>query len=87
MVIVNIAERKALEEQLNQDQKMNSIGIMASGIAHDLNNILCGIINYPELLLHQVPYSMSLKKVIINRKLGARITIGDEMISTRLVKQ
>ncbi len=86
MDIVNIAERKALEEQLNQDQKMNSIGIMASGIAHDLNNILCGI-NYPELLLHQVPYSMSLKKVIINRKLGARITIGDEMISTRLVKQ
>ena len=55
MVIIDVTERKALEEQLTRDQKMKSIGIMAGGVAHDLNNILSGIINYPELLLHQLP--------------------------------
>ncbi len=55
MVIIDITERKALEEQLTRDQKMKSIGIMAGGVAHDLNNILSGIVNYPELLLHQLP--------------------------------
>jgi len=64
MVIVDIAERKALEEQLNQDQKMKSIGMMASGIAHDLNNILSGIVNYPELLLHQIPPESRLVNLI-----------------------
>ena len=33
------------------DQKMKAIGLMAGGVAHDLNNILSGIIGYPELLL------------------------------------
>ncbi len=55
LVIVDITERNALLEQLNQDQKMKSIGLMAGGVAHDLNNILSGIINYPELMLHHIP--------------------------------
>ncbi len=51
MIIVDITERHRLEEQLRRDQKMKAIGLMAGGVAHDLNNILSGIISYPELLL------------------------------------
>ncbi len=51
MIIIDITERRQLEEQLHRDQKMKAIGLMAGGVAHDLNNILSGIISYPELLL------------------------------------
>ncbi|MEN8188781.1 MAG: response regulator [Thermodesulfobacteriota bacterium] len=58
------AERKKLEEQLNRGQKMEAIGLMAGGIAHDLNNILSGIIGYPELLLRDLPQNSRLRKPI-----------------------
>lgn len=51
MIIIDITERRRLEEQLLRDQKMKAIGLMAGGVAHDLNNILSGIISYPEFLL------------------------------------
>lgn len=51
MIVIDITERQLLEEQLNRDQKMKAIGLMAGGVAHDLNNILSGIVSYPELLL------------------------------------
>jgi PAS domain S-box-containing protein len=47
------AEKKKLQIEIKSQQssKMEAIGLMASGVAHDLNNILSGVINYPELLL------------------------------------
>ncbi len=51
MLVIDITDRQRLEEQLLRDQKMKAIGLMAGGVAHDLNNILSGIISYPELLL------------------------------------
>ena len=48
--VVDLTDRKRLESQLAQSQKMESIGTMAGGIAHDFNNILGAIIGYSELL-------------------------------------
>jgi PAS domain S-box-containing protein len=53
--IVDITERKRLEEQLLHSQKMEAIGTLAGGVAHDFNNILAGIIGYVELLKIAIP--------------------------------
>ena len=49
-----LAERKQLEEQVRQAQKMESLGQLVSGIAHDFNNILAGILGYTDQSLAKV---------------------------------
>ncbi len=61
----NEEERKKLEVQLQRAQKMEAIGMLAGGVAHDLNNILGGIVSYPELLLLQLPEDSPLRKSIL----------------------
>ena len=61
-VMEDITERKKLEKQLQQAQKMEVIGTLAGGVAHDLNNILSGILGYPELLLMDLPEDSSLRQ-------------------------
>ncbi|PIE67964.1 MAG: hypothetical protein CSA23_01415 [Deltaproteobacteria bacterium] len=46
--------REQLEKQLLRAQKMEAIGSLAAGVAHDLNNVLSGIVSYPDLLLMDV---------------------------------
>jgi PAS domain S-box-containing protein len=50
----DITERKALEAQLLQAQKLESLGTLAGGIAHDFNNMLTGILGFTQLLSERV---------------------------------
>ncbi len=50
------------EEKLSRLKKMESLGLLAGGVAHDLNNVLSGIVNYPELLLMDMAHDSKLRK-------------------------
>ncbi|MBC8456840.1 MAG: PAS domain S-box protein, partial [Deltaproteobacteria bacterium] len=65
VVIRDISKRKRLEAQFQQAQKMESIGTLAGGVAHDLNNLLSGLVSYPELLLLQLPEDSFLRKPLL----------------------
>ena len=58
-------EKKSLEKKLARSQKMEALGLLAGGVAHDLNNVLSGVINYPELLLMNLPAKSPMKKSLL----------------------
>lgn len=54
-ISIDITERKRMEEQLRQSQKLEALGMLAGGLAHEFNNILAGIMGYASLLKAAMP--------------------------------
>ena len=77
---IDISERKRLEDQLRQSQKMESIGTLAGGISHDFNNILTAIIGYGSLLRMKMPDDDPLKhnvdQILASADRAASLTQG-----------
>jgi len=72
-IFLDITEQLRLEAQLQHAKKMEAIGTLAGGVAHDLNNILSGIVSYPDLILMDLPEASPLKKPILTiKKSGER---------------
>lgn len=59
-------ERFRLEAKLHRAEKMESLGRLAGGVAHDLNNVLSGIVSYPDLLLHRLPADSDMREPLKN---------------------
>jgi two-component system cell cycle sensor histidine kinase/response regulator CckA len=75
---LDLTDRKRLESQLLQSQKMEAVGTLAGGIAHDFNNILMGIQGYASLMLSGAdssnPYYRKLKSIEALVISGANLT-------------
>ena len=57
-------EKRKLLESLARSKKMEALGTLAGGVAHDLNNVLSGIVSYPDLLLMDLPRASPLRRPI-----------------------
>ena len=57
-------ERQKLEKRLAQSRKMEAMGLLAGGVAHDLNNVLSGIVSYPDLMLMDMPEEDPMRKSV-----------------------
>jgi len=59
-------ERRRLEDRLNRAEKMEGLGRLAGGVAHDLNNVLGVLVGYAELLAEKLPDDSPLKQFAVN---------------------
>lgn len=55
IVLENVSSRVKLEESLQQSEKLSSIGLLAAGVAHEVNTPLTGVSSYTQMLLGMVP--------------------------------
>ncbi|MCP4689053.1 MAG: response regulator, partial [Desulfobacterales bacterium] len=62
------------EEKLARSKRMESLGLLAGGVAHDLNNILSGIVSYPDLILMDLPEESPLRQPIETIKKSGKRT-------------
>jgi len=76
--IRDVTERKKLEAQLRQAQKMEVVGLLAGGIAHDFNNILSAIVGYGHLLQMKMnsddPLRENVNQILVSADRAAEVT-------------
>jgi signal transduction histidine kinase/ActR/RegA family two-component response regulator len=76
-------EKKELREKLARSQKMEALGLLAGGVAHDLNNVMFGLVSYPDYLLSKLdpdePMYSSLKSIRESGRKAAAIV--DELLT------
>jgi PAS domain S-box-containing protein len=81
-----MVEHHELENRLHRSEKMEALGLLAGGVAHDLNNILSGLVSYPELLLLDLPDDSPLRgpiKTIENSGKRAAAIVQDLLTLAR----
>jgi two-component system cell cycle sensor histidine kinase/response regulator CckA len=90
-IVMDVTERKRLEEQLRQSQKMEAIGQLAGGVAHDFNNILTVIHGHASLMLHakilSLPAEKSVQQIVQAAERAASLTRQLLTFSRRQVMQ
>ena len=80
---IDISRQQDMEKKLHRSMKMEAVGLMAGGVAHDLNNILSALTTYPEILLLKLPSNSPLREHIEKiRKAGTRAAeIVEDMLT------
>ena len=77
-IVRDLSGRRALEAQLRQAQKMEVVGQLAGGVAHDFNNILAAIMGFAELLAEDLPTGDrrrdDVEEILKSARLGAGLT-------------
>ncbi|SLM30103.1 putative Histidine kinase [Desulfamplus magnetovallimortis] len=61
-------KKEELEQRLARSKKMEALGLLAGGVAHDLNNVLSGVVSYPDLLLLDLEESDPMYKPVLTIK-------------------
>jgi len=88
---LDITERKNLENQLRQAQKMEAVGHLAGGVAHDFNNILSAIVGYAHITLMKMndddPLRMNLEQILAASEKAANLTKSLLAFSRKQVMQ